>query len=86
MFYDAKDMIHKIMGAWGGFPEESSWIEYKGACDFNSVFKAGIRCEVTAFLNSIQRFGRDKFILFGIDEENKEESAYRPKKYKFPED
>lgn len=88
MFYDTKDTIHKIMGAWGGFPEESSWLEYKGTCDFNSDFKNGIRCEVTAFLNSIQRFGRDKFILFGIDENKKTGKKVLTglKKYKFPDD
>lgn len=71
MFYDTKDTIHKIMGAWGGFPEESAWIEYKSACDFSSDFRKDIRSEVTAFLNSLQYFGKDKFILFGIHEDKK---------------
>lgn len=88
MFYDTKDTIHKIMGAWGGFPEESAWIEYKSACDFSSAFRDGIRCEVTAFLNSIQRFNREKFILFGIEEDKKTKKKILTglKNYKFPED
>lgn len=88
MFYDTKETIHKIMGAWGGFPEESAWIEYKSACDFSPKFKDGIRSEVIAFLNSLQYFGRDKFILFGIceDKKTKKKEPTGLKTYRFPDD
>lgn len=88
MFYDTKDTIRKIMEASGGFPEESAWIDYKSACDFTPEFKGKIQSEVTAFLNSLQRFGRDKFILFGISEDKKTKKK-KPAglgTYSFPDD
>lgn len=88
MFYNTKDTIRKIMDAWGGLPEESSWIEYKSACEFTPEFKERILCEVTAFLNSLSYFGKDKFILFGIyeDKRAKKKELTGLKEYCFPDD
>lgn len=85
MFYDTKDTINSILD---GIPEEGAWIEYKSACDFSREFKKNIQFEVTAFLNSLQYFGKDKFILFGIheDKETKKKELTGLGEHCFPDD
>lgn len=72
MFFYTKDTIQRILQAPGGLPEEFGGIDYKRAHKLDSDAKKKIKGEVVAFLNCLQTFGQDKFIIFGIQEEKKE--------------
>lgn len=85
MFYNTKQSIERILDI---VPEEFSWIDYKAACDFNNEFKVKIKFLVTSFLNSLFQFGNKKYIIFGVEEDNKTKKKYLNglKTYKFPDD
>lgn len=70
-FCSTKYYVEKILDALGGIPEECSWIDYKLKCMFDKDSKNKIRKSVVAFLNSIQMFDQNKYIVFGILENKK---------------
>ena len=90
MFCNAKDIIKRILKDPYGFPEECAWIEYKDAypSSLTRKDKEKLGQEVTAFLNCLQAFGREKFILFGIHEDKKGKTKDRVGlgTFQFPDD
>ena len=90
MFCNAKDIIKRILKDPYGFPEECAWIEYKDAypSSLTCKDKEKLGQEVTAFLNCLQAFGREKFILFGIHEDKKGKTKDRVGlgTFQFPDD
>ena len=68
-FQNTKYYVKEILDTLGGLPEECSWIDYKATCNSGKAFKNKINKLVIAFLNSLQAFGKNKYIIFGISEE-----------------
>lgn len=68
-FQNTKYYVKEILDTLGGLPEECSWIDYKATCNSGKEFKNKINKLVIAFLNSLQAFGKNKYIIFGISEE-----------------
>lgn len=71
-FYNTKYYVKNILNTLGGLPEECSWLDYKESCEFSKKFMNKINKLVVAFLNSIQAFEQNKYIIFGISEDKKE--------------
>jgi hypothetical protein len=101
MFRNTKQRVIEILDAIGGLPEECSWIDYKSTIDkssktiisvFNSSnknkFMAKIVERVAAFLNSINDYQQDKFIIFGIGEDKNKKVKIMEGLFdnKFPDD
>ncbi len=87
-FHNTKYLVGNILDNLGGIPEECSWVDYKASCEFNKEFKDKIKSLVIAFLNSIQAFDKDKYIIFGVFE-NKVTKIKRITglgNHKFPDD
>ena len=87
-FHNTKYLVGNILDSLGGIPEECSWIDYKAGCEFDREFREGIKSLVVAFLNSIQAFDKDKYIIFGIfeDKKMKKKTITGLQDYKFPDD
>lgn len=87
-FYNTRYMVGNILDNVGGLPEECSWIDYKAGCEFNKEFKEKIKLAVVGFLNSIQSFDKNKYIIFGISEDKskKKKTITGLENYKFPDD
>lgn len=88
LFHNTKYIVGKILDNVGGLPEECSWIDYKAGCEFDKEFKGKIKSSVVGFLNSIQSFDKDKYIIFGISEDKstKKKTVLGLENYKFPDD
>lgn len=76
MLRNTKNIVQRILEDPCGLPEECAWIDYKDAYQSSLTRreKDKLGQDVTAFLNCIQTFGRDKLILFGIHENKAEKT------------
>lgn len=88
VFHNTKYLVGKILDNLGGIPEECGWVDYKAGCEFGKKFREEIKSLVIAFLNSIQAFDKDKYIIFGIfeDKKMKKKTITGLGDYEFPDD
>ena len=88
VFHNTKYLVGNILDNLGGIPEECSWVDYKAGCEFGKKFREEIKSLVIAFLNSIQAFDKDKYIIFGIfeDKKMKKKTITGLGDYEFPDD
>lgn len=72
MFNNTQYKVREILGLLGGLPEECDWIDYKALrSKMTSEYMGKIKNLVVSFLNSIREFDKDKYIIFGIEEDKK---------------
>lgn len=89
MFRNTQYKVKQILELSGGIPEECEWIDYKAVRgNITKETKEKIKTLILSFLNSIQEFGNDKFIIWGIEEDKKakEKKLTGLNEFKFPDD
>lgn len=89
MLRNTQYKVKRILELLGGIPEECDWIDYKAVRgQITKDFKEKIKTLIVSFLNSIQEFGNDKYIIFGIEEDKKtkEKKLTGLNGFKFPDD
>ena len=53
-------------------PQENAWLDYK-ADPYKTSDIGGLINDLSAFLNSEQSYGKNKYIIYGIDNKKTEE-------------
>lgn len=91
---NTKYTVEKILEAIGGLPEECAWLDYKATeteknkQGQNVISKEKTTKRVASFLNSLQAFSENKYIIFGVKEDKttKQKTLTGLNGVKFPDD
>ena len=68
MSEEVKFELNKILNE---LPMENSWLDYKAKA-YDKTELSGLINDLCAFLNSEQSYGKNKYIICGINDKNKD--------------
>lgn len=71
---EVKFELNKILNE---LPTENSWLDYKAKA-YDKVELSGLINDLCAFLNSEQSYGKNKYIICGINDKNKDRIGIKP--------